>query len=41
MDSHQMLEASRRLSAELTPGDLDTTLNRITAAAVEFLPQVA
>lgn len=41
MDSHQMLEASRRLSAALTPGDLDTTLNRITAAAVEVLPQVA
>ncbi|HET7349749.1 MAG TPA: GAF and ANTAR domain-containing protein [Marmoricola sp.] len=41
MDSHQMLDASRRLSAALTPGDLDATLSRITAAAVEVLPEVA
>ena len=41
MDSHQMLDVSRRLSAALTPGDLDATLSRITAAAVAVLPQVA
>jgi hypothetical protein len=35
-----MLEASRRLSAALTPADLDETLTKITAAAVEVLPDV-
>jgi len=35
-----MLEASRRLRAALTPADLDETLSRITAAAVEVLPEV-
>lgn len=38
---HPMLEASRRLSEALAPGDLDNTLERITAAAVEVLPDVA
>ena len=37
----EILEASRRLSEALAPGDLDTTLERITAAAVEVLPDVA
>jgi hypothetical protein len=40
MDASDMLEASRRLRAVLTPGDLDKTLARITSAAVEILPQV-
>lgn len=41
MDAHdQMLEASRRLAAVLVPGDLDQTIERITAAAVEVLPEV-
>ena len=35
-----MLEASRRLAQALVPGDLDKTLERITAAAVEVLPEV-
>jgi len=35
-----MLEASRRLAQALVPGDLDRTLERITAAAVEVLPEV-
>lgn len=35
-----MLGASRRLSEALAPGDLDSTLQQITAAAVESLPQV-
>jgi hypothetical protein len=35
-----MLEASRRASEALEPGDLDRTLERITAAAVEVLPDV-
>ena len=35
-----MLDTIRRLSANLTPGDLDHTLERITAAAVEVLPGV-
>lgn len=35
-----MLEASRRLARALVPGDLDKTLERITAAAVEVLPEV-
>lgn len=40
MGSSDLLEASRRLRAALTPGDLDETLGRITAAAVEILPDV-
>lgn len=35
-----MLETARRLSAALSPGDLDHTLSQITAAAVEVLPDV-
>lgn len=35
-----MVEASRRLAAALVPGDLDKTLQRITAAAVEVLEDV-
>jgi len=42
MDQHfDFLDASRRLSEALAPGDLDMTLERITAAAVEVLPDVA
>jgi hypothetical protein len=40
MDSSELLDASRRLSAALTPADLDATLANITAAAVEVLPDV-
>jgi hypothetical protein len=41
METHDpMLEASRRLSEALAPGDLDETLGRITTAAVEVLPDV-
>jgi ANTAR domain/GAF domain len=41
MDTDEsVLEASRRLSESLTPGDLDATLDRITAAAVEVIPDV-
>jgi hypothetical protein len=40
MDREELVEAARRLSKSLTPGDLDHTLGRITAAAVEVLPQV-
>jgi hypothetical protein len=36
-----MLNASRRLSEALAPGDLDETLERITRAAVEVVPDVA
>lgn len=35
-----MLETIRRLSANLSPGDLDHTLERITMAAVAVLPGV-
>ena len=41
MDHVDLSEASRRLSAALTPADLDETLLRITRAAVEVLPEVA
>ena len=37
----EMLEASRRLSAALSPADLNQTLANITIAAVEVLPDVA
>jgi hypothetical protein len=40
VQNEEMLEASRRLSAALTPADLDETLAKITAAAVEVLPDV-
>ncbi|MEV6415030.1 GAF and ANTAR domain-containing protein [Kribbella sp. NPDC051718] len=40
MDDTELLEATRRLSKSLTAGDLDLTLGRITAAAVEVLPEV-
>jgi hypothetical protein len=41
MEQHfELLEASRRLSEALAPDDLDKTLDRITAAAVEVLPDV-
>ena len=41
MDDHDpMLAASRRLSEALSPGDLESTLDRITNAAVEVLPEV-
>jgi hypothetical protein len=41
VDPDKILEASRRLSAALTPADLDETLTRVTAAAVEVLPDVS
>ncbi|MBW8751242.1 MAG: GAF and ANTAR domain-containing protein [Propionibacteriales bacterium] len=40
MTEDRVLDTVRRLSASLTPGDLDHTLSRITAAAVEVLPGV-
>jgi GAF domain-containing protein len=40
MTDERLLEAARRLSGRLTPGDLDSTLEQITTAAVEVLPQV-
>lgn len=36
----ELLHHARRLAQTLTPGDLEETLNRITAAAVEVLPDV-
>ena len=36
----RIAEASRRLSEALAPGDLDSTLGSITAAAVDVLPDV-
>lgn len=36
----ELLTYARRLLHELAPGDLDHTLSRITAAAVEVLPDV-
>lgn len=38
MDTERLLDRAERLSKALTPGDLDHTLGRITAAAVEVLP---
>lgn len=38
---NEMLNASRRLSEALAPGDLDATLESITRAAVEVVPDVA
>ena len=40
MDEAGILDALERLSQSLTPGDLDATLTRITAAAVELIPEV-
>ena len=40
MTDDRILDASRRLAAALQPGDVDTTLANITAAAVEVLPDV-
>jgi hypothetical protein len=40
MSAERLVETARRLAETLTPGDLDATLNRITAAAVEVLPDV-
>ncbi|TDD63395.1 ANTAR domain-containing protein [Kribbella antibiotica] len=40
MDATELLAATEGLSKALTPGDLDHTLGRITAAAVEVLPEV-
>ena len=40
MEDVELIEAAERLVKTLTPGDLDHTLSRITAAAVEVLPQV-
>ena len=39
-DATRLVEAARRLSETLTPGDLDHVLHRITKAAVEVLPDV-
>src|SRR4051812_7477739 len=39
MDHEGLVGAAQRLSKSLTPGDLDHTLSRITAAAVEVLPE--
>ncbi len=36
----RLVELAQRLSQSLPPGDLDQTLARITAAAVEVLPEV-
>lgn len=38
--SEQLLETARLLRERLSPGDLDSTLAKITAAAVEVLPHV-
>ncbi|WP_344215052.1 GAF and ANTAR domain-containing protein [Kribbella sancticallisti] len=40
MSDQRLIEAARRLAEALTPGHLDHTLARITAAAVEVLPDV-
>ncbi|QNN52474.1 GAF and ANTAR domain-containing protein [Nocardioides mesophilus] len=40
MSDERLIETARRLYDSLTPGDLDETLTRITAAAVEVLPDV-
>jgi hypothetical protein len=40
MNQEHLLDALKRLSEDLTPGDLDHTLERITAAAVKVLPGV-
>jgi GAF domain-containing protein len=40
MNDPGLIETARLLSKSLTPGDLDHTLSRITAAAVEVLDEV-
>jgi GAF domain-containing protein len=40
MDEDRLLDAARRMADGLRPGDLDRTLQQITAAAVEVLPNV-
>ena len=40
MGNSEFVELSRRLRSALTPADLDVTLAKITAAAVEVLPDV-
>jgi hypothetical protein len=40
MSHDDLLDTLRRLADSLTPGDLDHTLSRVTAAAVEVLPGV-
>jgi GAF domain-containing protein len=40
-EESSLLEIANSLAASLGPGDLDETLSRITAAAVELIPQVA
>lgn len=40
MEQERILDAARRLTEALAPSDLDDTLARITAAAVEVLPDV-
>ncbi|QNE16861.1 GAF and ANTAR domain-containing protein [Kribbella qitaiheensis] len=40
MEPEAVVETARRLAEALKPGDLDQTLSRITAAAVEVLPEV-
>lgn len=40
MDEDRLVATARELTRALTPGDLDHTLERITAAAVELLPDV-
>jgi hypothetical protein len=39
-DDERLVKAARRLSEQLTPGDLDTVLAQVTRAAVELLPDV-
>lgn len=39
-EAERLVDASRQLAAALQPGDLDTTLANITAAAVDVLPDV-
>ncbi len=40
MEEHELIEAAEELAATLSPLDLDHTLSRVTAAAVEALPDV-
>lgn len=39
-DHERIIDTARRVFEALTPGDLDTTFDQITAAAVEVLPDV-
>lgn len=40
MNRDEILDVARRLAQALSPGDLDSTLARVTGAAVELLPEV-